>query len=170
MPLPCLAVRVRRATVDDAGAIAEIYNRDVVESTVTFDLVPRTLAEQRAWITDRSGAHAAVVAIDDDDTVTGFGSLSPYRSRPAYSTTVEDSVYVHRDHQRRGVGRLLLGELVSVAQAHGFHVVIARIVGGHEASIGLHRSLGFDEVGHEREVGRKFGRWLDVVVMQRTLG
>jgi phosphinothricin acetyltransferase len=113
------------------------------------------------------------VAVDHadigEDIVVGFGSLSPYRSRPAYSTTVEDSVYVRRDRQRQGIGRLLLQELVRLATLHGFHSVIGRIVDGHEASIGLHRLCGFELVGVEREVGRKFGRWLDVVVMQRLL-
>ena len=103
------------------------------------------------------------------DEVVGFGSLSAYRDRPAYATTVEDSVYVHRDWRERGVGRRLLEELLRLAGDHGFHTVVARIVGDHEASIGLHRACGFTLVGTEREVGRKFGRWLDVVELQRML-
>jgi phosphinothricin acetyltransferase len=161
-------VELRLARPDDADATREIYNAEVTGSTVTFDLVPRSLEEQRRWIEDRSGAMAVVVA-EVDEQVVGFAALSPYRPRPAYSTSVEDSVYVHRSAQGTGVGRALLGELVEVAAARGFHTVMARIVGGHEASIGLHRSLGFEMVGIEREVGRKFGRWLDVVVMQRML-
>jgi phosphinothricin acetyltransferase len=159
---------IRTANVDDAEAIRSIYNVEVQTSTVTFDIVARTPEEQRRWIVDRSGAHVALVALDGD-TVVGFGSLSPYRSRPAYSTTVEDSVYVHRDHQGRGVGRALLSELVEVSRNHGFHAMVGRIVGGHDASINLHRAVGFELVGHEREVGRKFGRWLDVVVMELLL-
>lgn len=161
-------MELRAATVDDAEAIRAIYNLEVTDSTVTFDLVPRTLADQQEWLGARSGAHVALVAVEGT-VVVGFGSLSPYRDRPAYSTTVEDSVYVHRDHQGRGVGRALVSELVDVATTRGFHAVMARIVGGHEASIALHRSCGFAEVGTEREVGRKFGRWLDVVIMQRLL-
>jgi L-amino acid N-acyltransferase YncA len=164
-----MALSVRPATVVDAEAIRAIYNAEVLESTVTFDLVPRTLDEQRAWLQARSGAHAVLVAGNDAAEVVGFASLSPYKDRPAYSTTVEDSVYVRRDQQGQGVGRLLLAELVAVATSHGFHAMMARIVGDHEASIRLHASLGFDVVGTEREVGRKFGRWLDVVVMQRLL-
>lgn len=160
---------VRSATVTDAEAIRAIYNVEVSTSTVTFDLVPRTLEEQQAWLVDRNGAHAVLVAEGDDGHVWGFASLSPFRERPAYSTTVEDSVYVHRDHHGEGVGRLLLAELVDRATAHGFHAMFARIVAGHDASIGLHTSLGFDIVGHEREVGRKFGAWLDVIVMERLL-
>jgi phosphinothricin acetyltransferase len=156
------------ATVDDADATRAIYNLEVTESTVTFDLVPRTQEEQRAWLTARSGAHAVLVA-EDAGEVVGFASFSPYRDRPAYSTTVEDSVYVRRDQQGKGVGRLLLAELVTLATSHGFHTMMARIVGGHDASIALHRSMGFEVVGTEREVGRKFGRWLDVLVMQKLL-
>jgi phosphinothricin acetyltransferase len=164
-----VGLSVRTATVGDAEAIRSIYNVEVLESTVTFDLVPRSLAAQQEWLEARSGAHAVLVAEDEDGAVVGVGSLSPYKDRPAYSTTVEDSVYVRRDQQGRGVGTLLLGELVAVATDHGFHAVMARIVGGHDASIRLHRGAGFEIVGTEREVGRKFGRWLDVVVMQRLL-
>ncbi|HEX7166483.1 MAG TPA: GNAT family N-acetyltransferase [Acidimicrobiales bacterium] len=160
---------VRLARPDDAEAIRSIYNREVTGSTVTFDLVPRTLESQQAWLAAHRGAHPAVVAVDDGGAVVGFGSLSPYRDRPAYSTTVEDSVYVDQDHRGRGIGRLVLAELVRLATVHGFHAVMARIVGGHEASIRLHETCGFTLVGVEREVGRKFGRWLDVALMQRLL-
>ena len=161
-------MQARLATIDDAEATRSIYNLEVTDSTVTFDLVPRTLDEQRAWLSARSGAHAVLVA-EDGGEVVGFASLSPYRDRPAYSTTVEDSVYVRRDQQGKGIGKLLLGDLVGLARSHGFHAMMGRIVGGHDASIALHRSLGFEIVGTEREVGRKFGRWLDVVVMQLLL-
>jgi L-amino acid N-acyltransferase len=159
---------VRLAQVTDAEAIRAIYNLEVTESTVTFDLVPRSHDEQREWLAAHSGAHPAVVAADGD-AVVGFGSLSPYKDRPAYSTTVEDSVYVHRDWRRKGVGRLILDELLQLAMTHGFHAVIARIVGDHDASIALHERCGFTLVGVENEVGRKYGRWLDVVELQRLL-
>jgi L-amino acid N-acyltransferase len=161
-------VSIRLAERRDAEAIRAIYNREVMASTVTFDMVPRTLDEQVQWIDEHAGGHPAVVA-EADGTVVGFGSLSPYRPRPAYATTVENSVYVDPAHQGRGVGRAILTELVRRAADHGFHSVVARIVGGHEASIALHAACGFATVGVEREVGRKFGRWLDVVVMQRML-
>ena len=164
-----MAFSVRPATEADAEAIRAIYNPEVLESTVTFDLVPRTIDDQLGWLRARSGAHVVLVAVDASDQLVGYGSLSSYKERAAYSTTVEDSVYVRRDQQGQGVGRLLLSELVAVATAHGFHAVMARIVGGHDASIRLHAGLGFEIVGTEREVGRKFGRWLDVVVMQRLL-
>jgi L-amino acid N-acyltransferase len=161
-------MEVRAATAADAGPIRDIYNLEVTTSTVTFDLVPRSHEEQVAWIEQRSGTHAALVAVDGGEVV-GFGSLSPYRNRAAYNTTVEDSVYVHRDHRGHGVGRLLLAGLVDTARQHGFHSLIARVVGGHEASIALHTALGFTVVGTEREIGRKFNRWLDAVVLQLLL-
>ena len=161
-------MRIRPATPADAAATAAIYNDEVLHSTVTFDLVIRSDEDQAAWLDARSGALEVVVA-EDRGEIAGFASLSPYRERPAYRTTVEDSIYVHRDHRGTGVGRALLTEIVDVAANRGFHSVMARIVGGHEASIRLHRSVGFDHVGVEREVGRKFGRWLDVVVMQTLL-
>jgi L-amino acid N-acyltransferase YncA len=163
-------ISIRPVADGDAEAIRAIYNPEVLESTVTFDLVPRTLDEQLAWQHERAGAHAVLVAVDDaTGELLGYGSLSSYKARAAYATTVEDSVYIRRDQQGRGVGKLLLAELLAVATAHGFHAVMARIVGGHDASIALHARLGFEIVGTEREVGRKFGRWLDVVVMQKLL-
>jgi phosphinothricin acetyltransferase len=161
-------MQLRLATLDDAEAIRQIYNLEVTTSTATFDLVPRSLGDQQAWLEARSGAHAAVVAIEGGE-VRGFGSLSPWRDRPAYATSVEDSVYVHRDHHGQGVGKALLTELLATGSRHGFHACMARIVGGHDASIALHASCGFEVVGTEREIGRKFGKWLDVVLMERLL-
>jgi L-amino acid N-acyltransferase len=161
-------VEIRSATPADAAPTAEIYNTEVTGSTVTFDLVTRTVDEQAEWLGARSGAHAVIVA-EVDGRIAGFASISPFRDRPAYRTTVEDSVYVHRDHRGFGVGRALLTEILRVAEGRGFHTVIARITGEADPSIRLHRAVGFAHVGVEREVGRKFGRWLDVVVMQKLL-
>jgi phosphinothricin acetyltransferase len=162
-------VSLRAAEVRDAEAIAEIYNHEVENTSATFDLVPRTIEAQRDWIAARTGAFAAIVAEDSVVGVIGFAALSTYRDRAGYRTTVENSVYVHRDHQRRGVGRLLLSALLDVARTTGFHTVIARIDSQGLGSIALHKSLGFVEVGVERQIGRKFGRWLDSVIMQRML-
>ena len=162
-------VSIRLAERRDAEAIREIYNVEVTTATVTFDMVPRTPEQQMAWIDEHSGGHPAIVAVTGAGTVVGFGSLSPYKDRPAYATTVEDSVYVHREHRGVGLGKLLLEELLRLGRDHGFHAVIARIVGDHDASIALHAGCGFEHVGVEREVGRKFNKWLDVVEMQRLL-
>jgi phosphinothricin acetyltransferase len=159
---------VRQAVRRDAAGIQAIYNHFVTETTALFDLVPRTLEDQVRWIDEHSGGHPAVVA-EVEGEVVGFGSLSPFRPRPAYATTVEDSVYLADGHQGQGIGRMLLEELVRRGEAHGFHSIIARITEDNAASIGLHRACGFELVGVEREVGRKLGRWLDVVEMQRML-
>ena len=162
-------VQLRSASVDDAEAVAEIYNLEVTTGTNVFDIEPRTIDQQREWLTERTGAHAVVVATADDGEVTGFGSLSRYKERPSYATSVESSVYVARTHRGEGVGLALLNELVRVATDHGFHTMVARIEASNEASIALHRRAGFDVIGIEREIGRKFGRWLDICAMQRML-
>ena len=182
-------VRVRPATPQDARAIRAIYNHEVEHTTATFDLVPRSLDEQRDWLAARSGAFSAIVATsghepghgsaaaadpagpDDpsDPDVIGFAALSPYKERAAYRTSVEDSIYIRADVQGRGVGRFLLGHLLDVATDSGFHAVFARIEAGGAASRRLHEVCGFRLVGVEREVGRKFGRWLDVAVMECLL-
>jgi L-amino acid N-acyltransferase YncA len=162
-------MRTRLARSSDGEAIRSIYNAEVVGSTATFDLVPRTAEEQAAWLEEHRGPYPAVVAVDDEDRVLGFGSLSVFRDRPAYSTTVENSVYVGDGHRGVGVGRLLMDELINLATQHGFHAVIARIGGANQASIALHEACGFRMVGVEREVGRKFNRWIDVSVLQLLL-
>jgi phosphinothricin acetyltransferase len=169
---PAQAMTLRLASLGDAEQILQIYNYEVSNTTATFDLVPRSLADQKQWIADRSGAFAAVVAVDPLDElgeIVGFGSLSPYKERAAYRTSVEDSVYVRRDRNGQGIGKLIVNELLRVAAASGFHAVFARISAASDASIALHRSCGFDLVGIEREVGRKFNKWLDVAIMQALL-
>ena len=161
-------VSVRLAALDDAPAIAAIYNVEVENHTSTFDLVPRTLDEQQRWISARSGAFSAVVATIDGQVV-GFASLSPYKERPAYRTTVENSVYVSRQHSRRGIGRALMEHVIGIAADSGFHSIVARVEASSAGSRRLHESNGFELVGIEREVGRKFNRWLDVAVLQLML-
>jgi phosphinothricin acetyltransferase len=166
------SITLRLASLSDAEQICRIYNYEVSNTTATFDLVPRSLEDQQRWITDRNGAFAAIVAVDAADArgeVVGFGSLSQYKERAAYRTSVEDSVYVRRDRGGQGIGKLILAELLRIGSASGFHAVFARISASSEASIGLHRSCGFELVGIEREVGRKFNRWLDVALMQALL-
>jgi L-amino acid N-acyltransferase len=173
-------MRTRLAVDGDAEAIRAIYNVEVTASVATFDMVPRTVEEQKTWMERHQGPHPALVAVaeprettghlgDGGEVVLGFGSLSPYKSRPAYATSVENSVYVDRAHRRGGVGLVILNELVALAGAHGFHTVIARIVGANEGSIRLHEACGFELVGVEREIGRKHRQWLDVVELQRML-
>jgi L-amino acid N-acyltransferase YncA len=163
-------MHVRLAEPSDAEPIRQIYNVEVLGSTATFDLRARSVEEQAAWMVEHQGTYPAIVAVADDGAVLGFGSLSTYRDRPSYSTTVENSVYVDEGHRGRGVGRALLEELVRRGTLHGFHSMIARVGGGNAASIAVHEACGFELVGVEKEIGRKFNRWLDVAVLQRMLG
>ena len=174
-------IRIRPAVTADADAIRRIYNHEVENTTATMDLVPRSLDDQVEWLTARSGAFTALVAIrpsgsgadpvflSGSDEILGFAALSPYKERAAYRPTVEDSVYVRRDLGRRGIGRMLLTEVCEMARTSGFHSVMARIEASGAASRALHAACGFREVGIEQEVGRKFNRWLDVVLMQKLL-
>ena len=173
-------MRIRLASPGDAEAIRAIYNVEVLDSTNTFDMVARTKGQQVAWLLEHGGVHPAIVAVDETGTieghagangeiVLGFGSLSPFRERTAYAATAENSVYVDRAQRGTGIGRALLAELLTLASAHGFHSVIARIAGHNETSVGLHRAAGFELVGVEREVGRKHRQWIDVVELQRLL-
>jgi phosphinothricin acetyltransferase len=161
-------VEVRPALLYDAERIRAIYNYEVTHTTATFDLVPRSIEDQRGWLADRSGAFAAIVAVANGDVV-GFAALSPYKERAAYRTSVENSVYVDRAYHGQGAGKRLLTELLDIAARSGFHAVFARITATSEASRALHASCGFELVGIEREVGRKFNKWLDVALMQRLL-
>jgi L-amino acid N-acyltransferase len=165
--MPTLSLRI--AEPHDAEAIAAIYNHEVEHETSTFDLVPRTVDEQRTWLAARTGVFSVIVAHDSDKGVVGFAALSTYRERAGYRSTVENSIYVRRDQQRRGVGKLLLTRLLDVARDSGFHTVIARIEATSTGSLALHESLGFTMVGVERQVGRKLGRWLDSAIMQKML-
>ena len=172
-------MRTRLVEVDDATALMNILNPEVVETSVSFDLVPKSLDEQREWILAHQTTHLCLVALNTDDDlgelgargerILGFASFSPFRERPAYATTVENSVYVHRAARGQGVGELLLNDLIVAAKGSGFHSLIARIVGENSSSIRLHEMCGFTLVGTEIEVGRKHGRWLDVVEYQYVM-
>ncbi|MCL5047570.1 MAG: N-acetyltransferase family protein [Firmicutes bacterium] len=161
-------MQIRLAKQQDAKGILSIYNIEVLTSAATFDLVPRSIEEQMAWLSEHSGAYPALVA-EEDSEIIGFASLSPYRPRPAYATSTENSIYVHRDHRKKGVGKLLMQEIIRLAKVYGFHTIIARINDTQEASIALHTALGFSQVGVEKEIGRKFGKWHDVMTMQLLL-
>lgn len=162
--------------MDDARALMNIHNPEIIESSISFDLVPRNLNEQEHWIRAHRATHPCLVAINEEDMlgeigarserILGFALVSPFRERPAYATTVENSVYVHRSARGRGVGEKLLRELIMTAQESGFHSIVARIVSDNGGSIRLHEKCGFTLVGTEIEVGRKHGRWLDVVEYQ----
>ena len=159
---------LRRAVAADSNQIAAIWNREVVATSTTTDTEPRTPAAQRRWLARHGDAHPVVVAVEGDE-VLAYGSLSPYRRKPAFRATVEDSVYVRAGARGIGLGRLVLGELLRLAGERGYRSVMARITAGNEVSRRLHAGLGFRLVGIERETAFKLGHWHDVAIMQRML-
>jgi L-amino acid N-acyltransferase len=161
-------IRVRPATEVDLPAVRDIYNFYVRTSTCTFQLEPDSEADRLAWYRARSASHPVTVA-EVEGEVVGWGSLSAWKDRAAYDRTVEASVYVRADRQRRGVGRALLEDLVERARALGHRVVIGGACTEHPASIALQEAVGFVPVGCFRDVGYKFDRWLDVAYLQRVL-
>jgi L-amino acid N-acyltransferase YncA len=162
---------IRDLAADDLPIATQIYAHHVLTGTATFEEVPPSLDEMRA-------RHAKVAALglpwlvaEEDGAVIGYAYAAPFRERSAYRFTLEDSVYIDAQRPRRGAGRALMAELLRRCETGGWRQIIAAIGdSGNTASIGLHGTMGFETVGIYRNVGLKFGRWLDVVLMQRTLG
>lgn len=159
---------VRSANRADARAIAEIYNHYIAHSTATFDTELKTTEEREAWLDDHGDRYPVVVA-ERDGSVVGFGSLTKFRERAAWAGTVEAGVYVAAHATGGGTGPALLERLLAEARECGFHVVVAQIVADNEASLKMVERAGFERVGTLREVGYKFHRWLDVVLVERVL-
>ncbi len=157
---------VRRAVLDDLGAITEIYNEAVLRTVATFDVVPKTVEEQRPWFMSHGSRHPILVA-EEDGGVVGWASLSKWSDRCAYSATAEISIYVEEEHRGKGIGKRLMKEILDQGQKGGLHTVIAHIAKSNEASVHLHEMFGFEHVGTMREVGKKFGKLLDVHIMQK---
>ena len=165
------AVSIRSATPADIPAITRIYAHAVKHGTASFELEPPDEAEMaRRQRTLTDGGYPYIVA-EIDDALAGYAYAGPYRPRPAYRFSVEDSIYVDPNAQRRGIGRVLLEHLIEECERRGFRQMIA-VIGdsAQTASIELHRALGFRMIGAVENVGYKFGRWLDTVSMQRALG
>ncbi len=161
-------ISIRRATTGDAPAIAAIYNHYIFNSTATFDTEPKSVEERERWIAEREPRHPVFVA-EREGRVIGWAAISRYRERPAYVHTAEVAVYMDVDERGAGVGGRLLGRLIDEARSLGLHVLVSQIVAGNEASLKMTERLGFERVGVLREVGRKFGTWLDVVILEMVL-
>ncbi len=162
------ACSIRPAMRADAGAINDIQNHYVVNSTATFLTEPLTLEQRYAWLEGRSPQHPVTVAVDQG-AVVGWGALGDFRSRPAYRHTTEFSIYVHHERQRAGIGRALLADLVGRARAAGHHALVGGCCSESTAILALLEREGFSRVAHFPEVGWKFERWLDVIFMQKLL-
>ena len=162
------AAIVRPATESDLVAINDIYNHYVLHSTCTYQEALEPLEARQQWFRRHGDPHP-VIAAEMEGRVVGWGSLSPYHVRSAYRRTVENSVYVHHQQHRRGIGALILLDLIVRARNLGHHVIIAGIDAGQTASAALHARFHFETVGHFQQVGFKFGRWLDVMYMELIL-
>jgi L-amino acid N-acyltransferase YncA len=160
---------IRAARESDLEAIREIYNHAVVNTTATFDLVPRTVERQAAWLAEHVPPYPAIVW-EEEGRVLGWGSTSPYAPRPAYRFAGEVSVYVDAASRRRGIGEALLQELVALGGEHGLHTLVGLIVEENEASARLAEKAGFHRTGLLEEVGYKFDRWLNVAIYQLGCG
>jgi len=141
----------------------------VLNSTCTYQEEPEPLEARRRWFSHHGDKHPVIVA-EAGGQVVGWGSLSAFHERSAYRHTVEDSLYVRHQHQRHGIGSLLLQDLIVRARGLGHHAIIAGMDGEQSASIALHTRFRFEKVAHFKQVGFKFGRWLDVIYMELTLG
>jgi len=159
---------VRPAAASDASPIAEIYNHYVRTSTATFDTEQRSLADQVKWLDEHTGPYPAFVAVRDGEVV-GWGALSRWGTRHAYRHTVEISAYIAPGAVGRGLGPALVDALIGRARELGHHAIVSQIVHENEPSLKMARRMGFEHVGTLREVGRKFDRWLDVLLLELVL-
>lgn len=159
---------IRLATPADRTAIDAIYAHYVRTSTCTYTEVVETDDERRAWF-ESHGPHHPITVLEESDEVLGWASLSPWKSRSAYRWSVELSIYLRPDVLHRGLGRELMADLIARAEALGYRALIGGVSADQTASLRLHERFGFEPVAHLREVGRKFGRWLDVIYLERLL-
>jgi phosphinothricin acetyltransferase len=160
--MPAIEIKLRDAREEDLQAILDIYNDVIINTTAVYSEKPHTLEMRKNWYDDRINNNFPVFVADMDGHVAGFSSFGHFRIWPCYRYTVEVSVYVERSFRGKGISKILLGALIDRAAAMNLHAVIAGISADNEISIKLHRSFGFNEVAEFKEVGYKFGRWLDL--------
>ena len=160
---------LRPATRADVPAILSIYNEAVLNTTASYDLEAVSLESRLAWFDAKQGAGLPLLVWDEAGQVLGWASYGPFRDKPGYAYTAEHSVYVSPAAQGKGLGRALLGALIEHARTAGLHVLVGGLDADNAASLGLHAALGFERVAHFRQVGRKFGRWLDLVFVELRL-
>ena len=164
------APAIRPAQLADAAAVAGIYAHHVAHGTASFDTTPRSEAETLAKIAECGERSWPFLVADDGEQVVGYAYATQFRDRPAYLSTCENSIYVSPTHLGKGIGRALLSALVAAAEQSGFRQMIAVIGGAEPGSVAIQSKAGFVEAGRMRSVGRKFGRWLDTLYMQKALG
>ncbi len=160
--------KIRPVILEDAGAIVDIYNYFITDTTVTFEVQPLTVEKMAERIREIS-ARFPYFVYEEDGRVLGYCYAHLWKERAAYSKTLETTVYLHKDATHRGIGSLMVNHLVDLCREHGYHALIACITEGNEASVRMHEKLGFRQVSEYKEVGRKFDEWLGVVDLELLL-
>lgn len=156
---------IRKATLDDAPVIASIYNEAIVNTTATFDTEPKSIDDRIAWLNQHNDRYPVLVGLLQNEVV-GFASLTRWSDRTAYDYTAEISIYLTPTLHNAGYGKQLMMAIIDAGKQGGLHTILSRITQGNEKSIYLHSLYGFTKVGVLKEVGKKFGQWLDVTIMQ----
>ena len=156
----------RNALIKDLDEITKIYNESILKTVATFDTEEKSIEEQKTWFKEHGPKNPIIVA-EESGNILGWAALSKYSTRCAYSDTAEISLYVKDEYQDRGIGKKLIEKIIQEGKKAGLHVVIARITEQNEKSVHLHKSVGFEHVGIMKEVGLKFGKRLDVYLMQK---
>lgn len=162
-------IRIRNVIEEDLPAILDIYNDIILNTTAVYDYRPHTLEMRRSWWQTKQKDGFPVFVAEENQRILGFSSFGPFRAWAAYKYSVENSVYVRHDERGKGIGKLLLPPIIEAASTMNFHTILAGIDAGNDASLRLHSSFGFTEVAHFKEVGFKFGRWLDLKFLQLIL-
>ena len=160
---------IRDAAETDLPRILDILNHAITHTTAVWSLTPATMESRLPWMRDRLARGFPILVAEDGGTVIGFATYGDFRPMEGFRHTVEHSVYVDPTAQSRGVGRALLTALIAHAQGAGIHIMIGAIDGDNAASVALHKWAGFEEAGLVREAGRKFDRWLDMLLMRKQL-
>ena len=157
---------IRQAKIEDIRSITDIYNEAIDKTVATFDTTSKTLEEQENWFKNHGKKNPILVA-ENEENILGWASLSKWSDRCAYSDTAEISLYVREKHQGKGIGKRLMEAIIQEGETSGLHAIIARITKGNKTSVNLHKSVGFEHIGILKEVGLKFGKRLDVYLMQK---
>lgn len=162
-------IQVRRATKSDLEGILKIYNDVINTTTAVYEYRPHTLAMRRTWLESKEKDGYPVFVAVDEEGIAGYSYFGPFRAWPAYKYSIENSVFVASERRGQGIGKLLMPPIIEAAIQKEMHVMIASIEATNIASLRLHQHFGYVEVAHFKEVGYKFGRWLDLKFLQLTL-
>jgi phosphinothricin acetyltransferase len=159
-------MHVREAMEDDLPQLLTIYNDIILHTTAVYDYEPHSLEMRRQWLETKRQQGFPVFVAEEGEKIAGFSSIGPFRAWAAYKFSVENSVYVAADARGKGIGKLLIPPLIEAAKKLKMHTIIASIDATNEASLQLHKRFGFEEVAHFKQVGWKFGQWLDLKFLQ----